>query len=177
MTARKRAYGAVLFLALLLTAASQAVAANMVVAETPKVLPPIAFAGADGQLTGLDAFRGKVVVLDYWATWCAPCRAEFPVLDRLQERLGARGLAVVAVSVDRAGLRVVDKFYAEAQVTHLDKYVDPDSTGAQGLKLRGVPTSLVVDRQGREVARVEGLADWEGKGVTSLLDKLLAAGD
>jgi len=141
-----------------------------------KTVPSLSFTAQDGQQVGLNAFKGKVVVLDYWATWCAPCRVEFPRLDRLQERLGDKGLAVVAVSLDRGGRVAVDRFYDEMHVAHLAKFVDPTSASARALGLRGLPTTLVIDRQGREVARIEGMAAWDGPEIGKILEALLAGG-
>ena len=141
--------------------------------DPPKTLPEIAFADQDGHPVRLDAFKGKVVLLDYWASWCAPCRVEFPALDRLQDRLGPLGLTVLAVSLDRGGRSAVDKFYDEVHVAHLAKYLDPHGDGARSLGLRGLPTTLVIDRRGRQVAHVEGIAAWDGPEAAALLDGLL----
>jgi thiol-disulfide isomerase/thioredoxin len=151
-------------------------AADLTLDPHPRVLPALTFTDADGHPLGLDRFKGKVVVLDYWATWCAPCREEFPRLDRLQGRLADKGLAVVAVSLDRGGRPLVDRFYDEIHVEHLAKYLDPHSASALALGLRGVPTTLIIDRQGREVARIEGPAAWDGPEIGKVLDGLLAGG-
>jgi thiol-disulfide isomerase/thioredoxin len=165
----RRLAGAVL--SLLLT--SPAWAATIAPDNPPKTLPEIDFTDQDGHPLRLDAFKGKVVVLDYWASWCAPCRVEFPALDRLQDRLGPQGLVVLAVSLDRGGRHAVDKFYDEVHPTHLPKYLDPLSAAARILGLRGLPTTLIIDRQGRQAAHVEGIAAWDGPEVSALLDGLL----
>jgi thiol-disulfide isomerase/thioredoxin len=139
----------------------------------PKALPPLTISDQDGHSLGLEVFRGKVVVLDYWASWCPPCRVEFPRLDQLQEHFADKGLVVVAVSLDRGGRPVVDRFYDEMHVSHLAKYLDPSSASATALGLRGMPTTLVIDRQGREVARVEGIAAWDGPDIEKVLEGLL----
>jgi thiol-disulfide isomerase/thioredoxin len=142
----------------------------------PKAVPAVAFADQDGHSLGIEAFKGQVVVLDYWASWCAPCRVEFPRLDQLQGRLAGKGLAVVAVSLDRGGRPAVDRFYDEMHVANLAKYLDPGSAGARALGLRGLPTTLVIDRQGREVARIEGIAAWDGPEIGKILEGLIAGG-
>ncbi len=141
--------------------------------DTPRVLPEVTVKDASGKPVPLSAFRGRVVVLDLWATWCLPCRQEFPALDRLQDRLGARGLVVMAVSIDRKGMTAVDEFYRTQHVAHLDKYVDDSRDIAETLGVRGLPTTLIVGRDGREAARVEGVADWDGAEVSGVLEKLL----
>ncbi|MGO9985474.1 MAG: TlpA family protein disulfide reductase [Rhodomicrobium sp.] len=142
-------------------------------ASSRRPLPYITFADDKGHLVSPDEFRGKVVLLDFWATWCGPCREEFPAFDRLQAKLGGRGLAVVPVSVDLKGLPAVDAFYAKLQIEHLPKYVDDTRESAKALGLHGLPSTLVLDRQGREVTRVEGPAAWESAPVTALLTRLL----
>jgi thiol-disulfide isomerase/thioredoxin len=164
-----------LFLALLLPTASIH-ADDFQVFESPKALPATSFAGADGQAATLSSFAGKVVVLDFWATWCTPCRAEFPQLDHLQEQLGGRGLVVVPVSLDRKGQPVVDKFYHELSISRLASFLDPQSAAANILGVRGLPTTVIIDRQGREAARIEGPVDWTGPAAQALLNRLLDAG-
>ncbi len=163
-------------LLLILLAGRPVLADDLRLDPHPKAVPTLAFTDQDGHPLGLEPFKGKVVVLDYWATWCAPCRVEFPHLDQLQGRLADKGLAVVAVSLDRGGKPLVDRFYDEMHVAHLGKYLDPASAGATALGLRGLPTTLVIDRQGREVARVEGAAAWDGPEIGKILEGLLAGG-
>lgn len=144
--------------------------------HAPLAVPAIGFTDQNGKPVSLGDFKGKVVVLDYWATWCAPCRAEFPALDRLQERLGAEGLEVVAVSVDRGGRPLVDQFYGELKIAHLAEYLDPKSESVRPLGLRGVPTALILDREGREVGRFEGVAAWDGPEMGAMFSRLLKGG-
>lgn len=149
-------------------------AASLPSLHAPQPLPaPLAFSDADGKTVDIDTFRGKVVVLDYWATWCAPCKAEFPALDRLQGRFAGQGLQVVPVSIDRGGRAAVDRFYGETKIANLPEYLDPTSTNAGPLGLRGVPTTLILDRQGREVARVEGSVAWDSPEASRFFEQLL----
>ena len=138
-----------------------------------KAPPAIVFQDEKGANVDLSAFRGNVVLLNFWATWCQPCRNEMPSFDRLQARLGSRGLVVVPVSIDLRGMPAVDDFYRELKIEHLPKYVDDTRESAKALGLMGIPATLALDRQGREVFRFEGPLDWNGPAVTARLDKLL----
>jgi thiol-disulfide isomerase/thioredoxin len=149
-------------------------AASLPPLHAPRPLPAtLAFSDANGKTVDIGAFQGKVVVLDYWATWCAPCKAEFPALDRLQERFAGQGLQVVPVSIDRGGRAAVDRFYGETKIANLPEYLDPTSTNAGPLELRGVPTTLILDRHGREVARVEGSVAWDSPEASRFFEQLL----
>jgi len=144
------------------------------VAAAPKPVPAFTFTDQDGKTLSLADFKGKVVVLDVWATWCTPCRAEFPRFDRLQAALGEKGLAVVPVSVDLGGRKPVDKFYDDLGVKALSKYLDPGNESAKALGLRGLPTTLIIDREGREIARIEGEAPWDSSETIARFEAMLA---
>ena len=92
---------------------------NFVLPDTPKPLPEIAFVDGEGKVGALADLRGKVVLLNIWATWCLPCRKEMPTLDRLQAQLGGPDFEVVALSIDRRGVEKARKFYAEIGIQHL----------------------------------------------------------
>lgn len=128
--------------------------------ERPRPVPEIAFTDGEGAGLTLADFRGRVVVLNVWATWCPPCRAEMPTLDRLQAELGGPRFEVVALSVDRAGPAVVRTFYEEEGIERLSLYIDPSMRSMPRLGVVGIPTTLVLDPRGREIARAAGEADW-----------------
>ena len=134
-------------------------------------VPNLALAGADGPATSLAALRGKVVLVNLWATWCSPCVREMPALDALQKALGGPGFQVAAVSEDRGGAPVVAAFLAERKLAGLPTYLDPTGDAARQLAARGLPTSVLVDAQGREVMRLEGGTDWAAAG---MIDKIRA---
>ena len=140
--------------------------------EPPRSLPEVAFRAADGE-TSLAAFRGKVVVLNFWATWCAPCVREMPSLDRLQAALGGDDFAVVALSQDRGGMARVADFYEEHGLDNLARYVDTRGDVAAALGLVGLPTTIVIDAQGREVGRMVGPAEWDSPDAIALVKRLL----
>ncbi len=135
--------------------------------DAPRPVPETTFENGDGEPMTLADFRGKVIVLNLWATWCPPCRREMPTLDALQAELGSERFEVVALSIDRAGPSVVREFFAEQGIEHLALYIDTSARALSRLNIRGIPTTLVLDAAGREVARVTGEADWA---TTSMLD-------
>jgi thiol-disulfide isomerase/thioredoxin len=137
-------------------------------------VPEITFQDADGREHKLADFRGRVVVLNLWATWCAPCREEMPALDRLQAARGGPDLVVLALSLDRAGLDQIQAFYEEVGVRNLPIYRDPTAAAGRALRAPGLPTTLVIDRAGNEVGRVLGEAVWDGPEALELLDAVLA---
>lgn len=135
--------------------------AAMTLHEAPRELPEVRFTDGSGKRLSLADFRGKLVLLNLWATWCGPCREEMPTLDRLQAALGGADFEVVALSIDRAGMGVVDAFYAETGVRSLARYIDESGKSAQQLNAVGLPTTLLLDREGREIARHVGPAEWD----------------
>jgi thiol-disulfide isomerase/thioredoxin len=129
--------------------------------ERPQPLPPIAFTDESGRPLTLDDWRGKVVLLNVWATWCGPCRAEMPTLDRLQAELGGDRFEVVALSIDRAGVGVVRKFFDEIGIEHLRIFVDDTMKISRDLKIFGLPATLLIGPDGRELGRLIGPAEWD----------------
>ena len=135
--------------------------AGFVVHESPRPLPDIEFENGQGVAMSLADFRGKVVLLNIWATWCAPCRREMPTLDRLQATLGGPDFQVVALSIDRQGLPVVQEFYDELGLETLPIYVDESGKAQRALSVLGIPTTLLLDREGNELGRLLGPAEWD----------------
>ena len=137
--------------------------------EQPRDVPEIHFIDREEHSLTLVDFRGKVVLLNIWATWCVPCRKEMPALDRLQAKLGGNDFIVLPLSIDRAGLPVVQKFYEELGLQNLGMYVDSSGAASRALGAPGVPTTLLIDRNGREVARKMGAAEWDGPDMVALM--------
>ncbi len=134
---------------------------NFAVLDTPAAVPEISFTDATGQPKTLADYSGKVVLLNIWATWCSPCRKEMPTLDRLQAKLGGPDLEAVALSVDRGGPELVTKFFAETGVTHLSLNIDISAKAMFALGTVGLPTTLLIDRRGKEVGRLIGPVEWD----------------
>jgi thiol-disulfide isomerase/thioredoxin len=146
-------------------------AVKLVRRSPPAVLPDIVFLDGSGSPTSLARARGKVVVLNIWATWCPPCRREMPALDRLQAELGGADVEVIALSIDTGpGAPVaIRAFYAAVGVRHLGVFIDPSGNAGVQLGASGIPTTLVLDKEGRELGRMTGPAAWDGPEVTAYL--------
>lgn len=145
-------------------------------ADQPRPVPELSFITADGARGDLSDFKGKVVLLNLWATWCAPCVREMPSLDALQGRLGGEDFEVVALSLDRGGRNVVQPFFDRVGVRNLAMYLDPQSTAMGTLKPRGLPTTLVIDRDGFELGRLEGDAEWDSEEAVRMLRHFIDEG-
>jgi len=129
---------------------------------------------AKGVDATLAALKGKVLVVNFWATWCAPCIKEMPTLDALQAKLGPSGLQVLAVSQDREGLKVAQPFVEKNGWKNIALYVEPKARFAKDAALRGLPTTIILDQTGQEVGRLEGTIDWTAPKVVDALSKLIA---
>ena len=128
---------------------------------TPEELPEIVFYDEANNPVKLEKWRGKVVVLNVWATWCPPCVKEMPTLDRLQKRLGGDFFQVVVLSLDEAGIKVVKQFFDQTNVNNLDIYMDSNFKAASALDALGLPTTILIDLKGRELGRLVGPAEWD----------------
>ena len=144
-------------------------------AANPKAIPELRFVDGAGRALSLADFRGKVVVLNIWATWCAPCREEMPALDRLQAQLGGERFQVVALSVDQQGVPIARKFFSEVGIKTLPLYVDPSAKAAFTLDAAGLPATLLVDRAGREIGRHLGAVKWDSPEVLARLRRAISA--
>lgn len=140
----------------------------------PTPLPELHFVDGQGRGMTFADFRGRLVLLNLWATWCVPCRKEMPTLDRLQAALGGPGFQVVPLSIDRGGLPVVKAFYRQLWLKALGIYNDPTGQAASDLGAVGIPTTLLVDRDGREIGRKAGPADWDSPQAIAVLRRYIA---
>lgn len=163
-----------LFLAGTAIASAQPLPRNFILHEAPKSIASIAFEDGQGRPRTLAEFQGKVVLLNIWATWCGPCRREMPSLDRLQGLLGGSGFEVVALSIDRAGLEVVRKFYADVGIRNLAIYIDSSGKATRELATVGVPATLLIDRTGRELGRLVGPEEWDEPDIVQFLKRVIA---
>lgn len=141
---------------------------KLVVHDAPQPLPQAALVGMDEAPRALDEWRGQWVVVNFWATWCAPCRKEMPTLDAL----AGTGQPVVAVATGRNPVPAIERFWAEAGIAHLPVLRDTRMDLSRSLGVLGLPVTLIVDPEGREVARLTGDADWGSPEALAVLKAL-----
>jgi thiol-disulfide isomerase/thioredoxin len=139
-----------------------------------KPVPEISFTAENGAPFSLAQWKGRVVLVNLWATWCAPCRKEMPALAALQTELGSKDFEVVAISVDRKGLDASAKFLSEVGASALKLYADPSTDASTKFQAVGLPASILIDRQGREIGRLLGPADWNSPAAKALIAAALA---
>ncbi len=139
---------------------------------TPVVVPELLFTGADGTRHSLADYRGQYVLLNVWATWCAPCREELPTLDALQRDLGGPDFEVIALSTDTGRRSAVDRLFAEVSVGTLDPIIDDTGAAMRDLGIHALPTTLLIDRNGQEIGRKIGPADWNSPNAVAFFETL-----
>jgi thiol-disulfide isomerase/thioredoxin len=147
--------------------------AALTMATTPLRLPDLAFEDEDGKPRKLSDWRGRIVLLNLWATWCVPCRKEMPALESLQTRLGGPDFEVVAVNIDTRDPEKPKNFLKDAHLTRLGYFSDQKAKVFQDLKTigraLGMPTSVLVDGQGCEIATIAGPAEWDSDDAIKLI--------
>jgi thiol-disulfide isomerase/thioredoxin len=154
------------------TAAGQSPLGEFIPAVRPWPAPAVGFTDVDGRNFSFSDFAGKLILVNLWATWCAPCRREMPSLDRLQTRLGNK-IAILAISEDRGGSKAVAPFVGKLGIKAIKTYLDPRSAVGRAFNVDGLPTSFLIDRQGRVLGRVEGGAEWDSPKMLAILDPMV----
>ena len=140
--------------------------------EAPVAVPDVVLLDAEDGQHSLAEYRGKWVVLNFWATWCAPCRREMPSLERLQAAMPE--IAVVPVATGRNAVEGIRRFFAEAGVETLPILRDPKSELARAMHVMGLPVTVILDPEGREVARLIGDAEWDSDSAKAVLGALVS---
>ena len=140
----------------------------------PTPVPDTSFTDPEGGTHSLADYRGKVVLLNFWATWCAPCREEMPSLDALQAELGGDDFQVVAIAAGHNPAPAIEKFLTEAKITNLPVLLDPRQGLARGMGVMGMPVTILIDRDGNEIARLMGGADWASDAAKTLVRQATA---
>lgn len=155
-------------------AAKDAGLVKLVRVEEPAAVPEVEFTDPQGGTHSLADYRGQVVLLNFWATWCAPCREEMPSLDALQSAMGGDDFTVLPIATGRNAPDKIDKFYAETGLQDLPVLLDPRQQLARAMGVVGLPVSVLIDRDGNEVARLLGEADWSSEPARAVVRQMLA---
>ncbi|MDX1781211.1 MAG: TlpA disulfide reductase family protein [Thalassovita sp.] len=140
-----------------------------------KEVSQAAFLTEAGDEATLADYRDKYVLVNFWATWCAPCRAEMPALDALQQAYGGESFEVVTIATGRNPPPAMKKFFADAGVSNLPLHRDPKQKLARGMAVMGLPVSVLLNPEGREIGRLMGDADWNSEDAHALIEALIAA--
>ncbi len=154
---------------------ASAVGSALEVFAPRRTLADAVFRDVDGAERRLADFAGTGLVVNLWATWCPPCVEEMPALDRLARQVRDDRIDVLALSQDRGGVDAVRAFYGRTGVRHLGIWLDPRGAAARAWGARGLPTTLIVDRAGKEAARLEGITAWDAAPMVARIRALVAA--
>ena len=162
---------AVLTGALALAAAPASARVPLRLHDVPRSMLSTSFVDQQGRKLALADFRGRVLLLNIWATWCPPCIEEMPALDRLQARLGGSGFHVLALSINES-MEDVRRLYDNLGIRHLESYLAQRSRVMADIAAVDLPTTILIDRGGRERGRLVGPAEWDGRAAIRLIQKL-----
>ncbi|MEH6833282.1 MULTISPECIES: TlpA family protein disulfide reductase [Falsihalocynthiibacter] len=132
------------------------------------------FFDPEGNERTLSDYDGKITLVNFWATWCAPCRKEMPSLDRLAAQMESEDFAVVTVATGRNKMAAIEKFFATENIQNLPILLDPKSALAREMNVEGLPATILLDRQGQEVARLVGEAEWDSESAKAIFAELIA---
>ncbi len=142
--------------------------------SAPQSVSEAVFQAEDGADMTLADLKGKHVALNFWATWCAPCRKEMPSLANLQAELGGDDFEVVTVAVGRNPSEAIDRFFAEEGITGLPKHVDPSNRLSRDMAVAGLPITVILNPEGMEIARLIGDAEWDTNSAKAIVTALIA---
>jgi thiol-disulfide isomerase/thioredoxin len=157
-----------------LTEPSDGTVASFIEVDPPRKLDPVAFFREGVQPMDLSAFRGKVVLLNLWATWCSPCLRELPALDRLQQRLGGDDFVVLPIAIDRQGIQAVSAYYEKLEIKHLGRYIGTAEEMGKAFPIDVFPASFFIDREGRVLSFMRSFVDWDAPEADQLIQSYMA---
>ncbi|SDF29708.1 TlpA family protein disulfide reductase [Limimaricola pyoseonensis] len=149
---------------------------KLAVHAEPQPGSDVAFEAEDGTEMTLAEFEGKPVLVNFWATWCAPCRVEMPQLAALQDEYGGDDFEVVTIATGRNDPAGMERFLTEIGAESLPRHKDPRQTLARDLGVLGLPVTLILDAEGQEIARLQGEADWSSDSARAIVEALIAEG-
>ncbi|MFG5383979.1 TlpA disulfide reductase family protein [Yoonia sp. R2-816] len=146
---------------------------KLIVHSAPVAGSDVPFTAEDGSEMTLAAYEGKYVVLNFWATWCAPCRKEMPMLSAMQAHLRGDTFEVVTIATGRNPRPAMERFFAEIEVDNLPLHTDARQSLARSLGILGLPVTLILNPEGQEIARLQGDADWSSDSAYAIIEALL----
>ena len=136
---------------------------NIVIHKELKAYDNVIFLDKNEQKININEFNGNLILLNFWATWCEPCKEEMPSLDRLQSNQNLNNLKVFAINISQENVKKVDSFFRDLNIKNFEPYFDAPTTLAKTFALRGIPTSILIDKDGKEFARIIGSIDFDDK--------------
>ena len=136
---------------------------NLIINKEYKKYDSLTFLNAKNQKINLNSYKGNLIILNFWATWCAPCKEEMPSLDTLLNNDRLNNLKIFPINVGKDNLEKSESFFKDLDIKNLEIYFDSPSTLAKKLSLRGIPTSIILNKEGEEFARIIGSIDFEDK--------------
>ena len=142
---------------------------NIVIHKDLKAYDNVIFLDKNKQKINIKEFSGNLILLNFWATWCEPCKEEMPSLDRLQSNQNLNNLKVFAINISQESVKKVDIFFRDLNIKNFEPYFDAPTTLAKTFSLRGVPTSILINKKGKEFARIIGSIDFDDKKFINLL--------
>ena len=136
---------------------------NIVIHKDLKAYDNVIFLDKNDKKINIKEFNGNLILLNFWATWCEPCKEEMPSLDRLQKNKNLSNLKIFAINISKESKKKVDNFFKDLNIENFDPYFDAPTTLAKIFSLRGVPTSILIDKDGKEFSRIMGSIDFDDK--------------
>ena len=144
---------------------------NLVVHKIPKTYDNVIFLDKKDQKININEYRGNLLVLNFWATWCEPCKEEMPSLDKLQANPELDKIKIFPINIGKETLTKVNKFFIDLNIKNFEPYFDPPTTLAKMFTLRGVPTTILINKEGQEFARIIGSIDFEDTNFVNWIKK------
>ena len=160
-----------IFLLANVVAAENKLSKNIVINDELKVYDNLYFFDQDNKQINLDRYRGKLVLLNFWAVWCAPCKEEMPSLDKLKVNKKLNNIEIFPINIGNDSIEKSKEFFKDLNIKNLKLYFDPKINLAKELSLRGVPTTVLVNKNGEEFARIIGIVDFEDPSIVDWLSK------
>lgn len=160
-----------IFLLTNVVAAENKLSKNIVINDELKVYDNLYFFDQDNKQVNLDRYRGKLVLLNFWAIWCAPCKEEMPSLDKLKVNKKLNNIEIFPINIGNDSIEKSKEFFKDLNIKNLKLYFDPKINLAKELSLRGVPTTVLINKNGEEFARIIGIVDFEDPSIVDWLFK------